>query len=109
MKKFVEILIMAYKIIISNEAFNDTNDAYIYYEKKKAGLGNRFLDELFSFYEKLQNHPTYYSFTSKEKTTRFIALKKFPYSIIYEVAENELYIFAIHHFKQDPDHFLKRS
>jgi mRNA-degrading endonuclease RelE of RelBE toxin-antitoxin system len=99
---------MEYKIIVSIGATEDTNEAYIFYEGQQKGLGDRFLDELAHFYEKLKHHPTYYSFVSDEKTIRALSLKVFPYKIIYEIEDNELYVFAIHHFRQNSDHFLKR-
>ena len=108
MKRFAETTIMAYKIIISTGTLNDTNEAYAFYEDQQIELGDRFLKELFLFYEKLKHHPTYYSFVSEEKTIRALALKVFPYKIIYEIAGDEVYVFAIHHFSQNPDHFLKR-
>ncbi len=99
---------MDYKIIISAEAESDTNKAYIYYQDQQPGLGDRFLDELIDFYKKLKKHPTYYSFISGAKTSRAIPLKVFPYSIIYEITGRELHVFAVHHFRQHPDHFIKR-
>jgi hypothetical protein len=108
MRKFAETTIMIYKIVISAGAFNDTNEAYVYYEDQQSGLGDRFLNELLFFYEKLKQHPTYYSFVSEEKTIRALSLKVFPYKIIYEIEDHEVYVFAIPHFSQNPDHFLKR-
>lgn len=99
---------MEYNVIISTAAVEDTREAYIFYEGEQKGLGERFLDELALFYKKLKHHPTYYSFISTEKTTRALALKIFPYKIIYEVNSNEVYIFAINHFRQNPDNFFKR-
>ncbi len=99
---------MDYNIIISIEAEADTNEAYIFYEDQQTGLGDRFLDKLSEFYKKLKRHPTYYSFVSERKTTRALSLKVFPYTIIYEVEANDVYVFAIHHSSQNPDHFLKR-
>lgn len=108
MIRFVEIIIMEYNIIISTRAVEDTSEAYAFYENQQIELGDRFLDELTHFYKKLKRHPTYYSFISEEKTIRALALKVFPYKIIFEISANEVYIFAIHHFSRNPDHFLKR-
>lgn len=108
MKRFAETTIMAYKIIISPGALNDTNEAYAFYEDQQIELGDRFLNELSLFYEKLKSHPTYYSFVSEEKIIRSLSLKIFPYKIIYEIEGDEVYVFAIHHFSQNPDHFLNR-
>lgn len=93
MAEFAEIIKMNYKIIISTEAEKDTNEAYCYYEKEKSGLGDRF---------------TYYSFVGEEKTIRALKLKVFPYKIIYEIAGEELYVFAVHHTSKHDDHFLNR-
>lgn len=108
MTEFAEIIKMNYKIIISTEAEKDTNEAYCYYEKEKSGLGDRFLVELDNFYKKLERHPAYYSFVSEEKTIRALKLKIFPYKIIYEIAGEELYVFAIHQTSRHDDHFLNR-
>ncbi len=108
MTRFAEITIMVYNIIVSTEAAKDISEAYTFYEDQQTGLGDRFLNELAHFFEKLKHHPTYYSFVSEAKTIRALALKKFPYKIIYEIDGDELYVFAIHHFSQNSDHFLKR-
>ncbi len=99
---------MDYNIIISIEAEKDTFEAYSFYEDQQPGLGDRFLEELTDFYKKLKQHPTYYSYVSEKETIRSLALKVFPYKIIYEIAGDELYVFAVHHFRQNPDKFLKR-
>ena len=99
---------MGYNIIISPGAEKDTNEAYTFYENHQTGLGERFLEELEIFYKKLNQHPAYYSFVSEDKIIRSLSLKIFPYQIIYEIAANELYVFAIHHFRQNPDQFIKR-
>jgi len=54
MRKSGEIIRVDYKITISVDAENDTNDAYIYYENIQNGLGERFLSELIVFYQKIK-------------------------------------------------------
>ena len=108
MKTSVEIIRMDYKIIISIEAEKDTNEAYCYYESRQPGLGDRFLNELSDFYKKLKEHPTYYSFTSQDKTTRSVALKTYPYRIIYEIENDELNVYAVYHFRKNPGELNKR-
>ncbi len=76
---------MEYEIIISTAAENDTEESYIFYEKKQPGLGERFLNELAENYNKLKLHPTHYSFVSAEKITRALSLKKFPFKIIFKL------------------------
>lgn len=108
MKKSGEIIRMDYKIIISVDAENDTNHAYIYYEDIQNGLGERFLSELVEFYQKIKDHPTYFSFVSKTQTIRSVALKIFPYKIVYEIDGDKIYVFAVYHFRKNPDELNKR-
>lgn|SRR6185312_60313 len=108
MRKFVEIIKMDYNIIISFEAEKDTNNAYCYYENQQTGLGERFLNELSFFYTKLKQHPQYYSFTSENKTTRSVALRIFPYKIIYEINDKQVFVYAVYHFRQNPEELSKR-
>ena len=96
------------KIIISNEAENDISNAYCDHNKEKSGLGGGFLTQLDLFYKKLKRRPTYYSFVDEEKNISALTLKVFPYKIIYEIAAEEVYAFAIHHFSRHDDHFNKR-
>lgn len=108
MRKLGEIIRMDYKIIISVDAENDTKDAYVYYEDIQNGLGEHFLSELVQFYEKIKSHPTYFSFVTENKTIRSVALKIFPYKIVYEIEGDKVYVFAVYHFHKNPDELNKR-
>ena len=96
---------MEYKIIISTAAENDTKESYIFYEKEQPGLGKRFLNELAENYNKLKLHPTHYSFVSAEKITCALSLKKFHFTIIFQIDRVEVYVFAIYHFRKRPSNF----
>ncbi|HEX5153873.1 MAG TPA: hypothetical protein VFW07_20645 [Parafilimonas sp.] len=48
---------MAHKIIISPFAHNDEYEAYTWYEKQRAGLGDELLKELEIAYSKISNNP----------------------------------------------------
>jgi hypothetical protein len=49
-----------YNLVIKPRAILMTKDAYDWYEKQKAGLGEDFLKELDSVYHKLEYHPEYF-------------------------------------------------
>jgi plasmid stabilization system protein ParE len=48
---------MAYEILISNDAVYDVQDAAHYYNMKKTGLGDRFIDHLESSINSIANNP----------------------------------------------------
>ena len=75
-------------------------NAYVWYEKQKKGLGEEFLEELDAYYLKLQSHPEY--FHKIKKNFRQVALKRFPYVIVYELIKSEVVVFAVFHTKRNP-------
>lgn len=75
-------------------------DAYDWYEKQKEGLGHEFLKELDEFFESLNRNPFTYSYY--EKPIRQGTLRRFPYTVIYEVFPAEVIIYSVFMKHQDP-------
>jgi hypothetical protein len=76
---------MNYVVSILPVAELEAAEAALYYEEQKANLGADFLDELDTAREHLSDHPQHYSYISTNKTLRSIALKRFPYQLIFEL------------------------
>lgn len=89
-----------YLLILKRRAIVMTKEAYDWYEEQKQGLGEEFLTELDSYYNKLQSHPEY--FGKIKKNFRQAALKRFPYVVVYEIIKNEVVVFAVFHTKRNP-------
>ena len=95
-----------YSLIIKPRAILMTKDDYDWYEIQKTGLGEEFLDELEGVYHKLESHPEYFS--KVKKNFRQIALKRFPFVIVYEIIKTEVVVFAVFHTSKNPKgKFLK--
>jgi plasmid stabilization system protein ParE len=94
-----------YNLVIKPRAILMTKDAYDWYEKQKAGLGEDFLKELDSVYHKLEYHPEY--FGKVKKNFRQAALKRFPFVIVYEIIKTEIVIFAVFHTSRNPIYKFK--
>jgi plasmid stabilization system protein ParE len=87
------------KIVFDVEIKINLREAYEWYERKKEGLGDSFLEALQKSLDAIAQNPNNYSYTDESK--RRIIIRKFPYKIIYQVFENEIYVSAIFHFKQN--------
>lgn len=81
---------MKYLIEIKEEAVFDIKEAYTYYEERRIGLGNRFLDTLEIYLERIQKYPEHYQI--KRKPYREAFIKHFPFLIIYEIEENKVIV-----------------
>ena len=81
---------MVYKIEIRPLATIEIIEAYDWYESQREGLGLEFLTELEIFQTTLQRNPDTYSYY--EKPVRQGVLKRFPYTVVYEVFDATIVI-----------------
>jgi plasmid stabilization system protein ParE len=91
---------MKYSLEIKEEAVLDIKEAYSYYEEQKIGLGNRFLETLESYLERVHKYPKHYQI--KRKPYREAFIKKFPYIIIYEIVEHKIIVYAVFNTWRNP-------
>lgn len=77
-----------------------TKKAYEWYEEQKQGLGESFLSELDNCYRKISSHPDHYG--KIKKNFRQVAVKRFPFVVVYEILKKEVVVFAVFHTKRNP-------
>jgi plasmid stabilization system protein ParE len=92
---------MAHNLEIKNEANLEIVEAYLYYEGKSFGLGEKFLSHLDDYFERITTNPEH--FPQKRKPYREAFIKRFPYIIIYEIIEQKVIIYSVFNTSQDPD------
>jgi len=97
---------MAYKLLLKPGAEEDIDHAYNWYEDQQTDLGEKFLQELVSFYKKLEQRPA--AFSKINKPYRQAALKQFPYVIVFEISKKEVVIYAVFHTSRNPKNKLRR-
>ena len=91
---------MKYELTIKEEAGLEIIESYLFYESKSIGLGERFLDNLDLYFDRIQNFPEHYQI--KRKPYREAFVKKFPFVIVFEILENEIVIYAVFHSSRNP-------
>ncbi|MBA0882835.1 type II toxin-antitoxin system RelE/ParE family toxin [Flavobacterium undicola] len=92
---------MKYTLEIKEEAVLDIKEAYLYYEERKIGLGDRFLDTLEIYLERVQQYPEHYQIRRKPYREAFI--KDFPYLIIYEIEGAKVIVYAVFNTWKNPN------
>lgn len=92
---------MAFRIRISNLAYNEIDEAIAFYESKSVGLGKNFLVYLKGYINVLKVTPELFAI-KKKPFFRELPLKKFPFVIIYEIIEYEVVIYSVFHTKRNP-------
>lgn len=89
---------MNYQLVFQTEAIIDIQEAYIWYEEQKDGLGDEFLEELEIGQHKISNHPQYYAGVNNR--FRRLKINRFPYIVVYEIEENCIIVIAVRHTKK---------
>ena len=87
------------KIRILDEAEQDLIDGFLFYEKQANGLGNYFLDSLFSDIDSLLLyagiHSVYFSYHR-------LLSRRFPFAIYYKIESDIASVIAVLDCRQDP-------
>ena len=82
------------------EARDDIDAAYIQYETRQMGLGDRFVDELRRVVGLIEGNPFLYSEVFDE--VRAAMLRRFPYVIYYRVQPGLFLVLAVRHGRDNP-------
>ena len=91
---------MNYSLTLRKEAELDINSAFNYYENQRFGLGHDFLLCVEESLSKIERYPSHYKIIYKE--FRRIAIRRFPYRILYLFQNNQVIVTAVFHVRKDP-------
>ena len=87
-------------------AYAELTEAVAYYDGKALGLGDRFLAEVKSATRTIEKYPEIAPIV--DLGVRAKLLVRFPYSLMYVVDENELFILAVAHQSRRPAYWADR-
>lgn len=97
---------MAVELRLAPEAQEDIEDAYAWYESRSLGLGESFLSRLDACIQTVLRRPEMASLV--HANYRRALVRRFPYSIFYEYAENRVTIYCVCHSSRDPKRWQRR-
>ena len=97
---------MASKYLIHSSAKQELTDAIDWYEKERKGRGARFFIAYLKTINAILVNP--FIFPKEFEEVRKAQVQKFPYTIFYELHENEVFIYAVFHHKRNPEAWIER-
>jgi len=99
------------KLRILPEAEAETQAVAQWYEDRRRGLSELFLAAIGDAIEAIERHPKRYprpvGVRTKRNVRRFL-LSEFPYSVVYEITEDEVMIVAVAHAHRRPGYWRRR-
>lgn len=85
----------------------DVEDAYLWYEAQRAGLGGEFLQVVAVAVEAVRLHPL--SAPLVHGGIRRQLLRRFPYGLFYRLVGGQVVVLACLHAKRSPRHWRPRA
>jgi toxin ParE1/3/4 len=93
-------------VVLRPAAAADVEAAYRWYERRRAGLGDRFLDAVASALRAIDASPGTHAVV--HRGTRRALVRRFPYAIFYRIAGGHVVIVACMHARRDPTRWRGR-
>ena len=89
---------MKYELVVKAEAIEDMTRAFFWYENKRTGLGEEFIEEVEGFFDRIAQSPRHFK---SHRYQRIAVMHRFPYKIVFEIESEAVIVYAIYHDKQD--------
>lgn len=97
-----------FEIEFATLAENDLIEICEWYEQKKKGLSNYFINQFENSLNTISNRPESFGFVFSNKQLRKFHLQKFPYKSYYFINKNTIQILTIIHTKRSNNFIKKR-
>ena len=85
----------------------ELDTAHAWYESKRAGLGDDFLDAVGRLVAEVAANPARFGFARRD--IREGLLNQFPYAVYYRELPDRLRVVAVHHTARDPAAWQSRN
>ncbi|HLN31008.1 MAG TPA: type II toxin-antitoxin system RelE/ParE family toxin [Gemmataceae bacterium] len=98
---------MTWPIVLRPEASLDVEEARDYFERKRADLGQEFLDQLKDVLDRISAMPQIYG--SVWRNLRAARLRRFTYVVYYRVHDDRVEVLAALHGRRDASAWRSRT
>jgi toxin ParE1/3/4 len=94
-------------VVLRADAQDEADEAAHWYERRQAGVGADFLDELQRVLDTIAAQPDRYPIAQDD--TREAPLGRFPYCVYYRERPGRVVVTAVFHTSRDPSNWQGRS
>jgi len=95
------------QLLVRPAAAADIEEAFLWYERKRPGLGEDFLGAVQTTLDEVTAHPARYPVIHRD-TSRKLVLR-FPYAVFYRTYGEAVVVVACMHMRRDPLQWKSRT
>ena len=85
---------------LTQEAEQDVDEAVAWYDQRSTVLGDEFLQHVNKGIQSIERYPEMYPRIYRRMRRALLGV--FPYQVIYEIAPEEIIVYAVYHCARDP-------
>lgn len=93
-------------LVIRPAAAADLDEAFLWYEAQRPGLGNEFLIAVEQVFHAVLENPCRYRVVYRD--TRRAHVRRFPYGVFYRPVGDDVVVVACFHGRRDPRRWVGR-
>ena len=97
---------MSYRLILQPEAEADLDEAYLWYEKQRRGLGRELIECVEAVFERICETPQLHAVVYRN--VRQTLVQRFPYVVCYVFEGDRVDVVAVFHGHRDPTAWKSR-
>jgi len=97
---------------LHQRALDEIREAASWYEARSNGLGTRFVATVREVLESLESNPNQFATLetlSPEFPIRRALVSDFPYLVIFELFDQEVFVYAVSHASRRPNYWRRRK
>jgi len=97
---------------LHQRASDEIREAAAWYEDRSDGLGMRFVAAVREVFEGLESSPQQFArleTIADETAIRRALVGEFPYLVVYELFDEEVFVYAVAHASQRPNYWRQRK
>lgn len=94
-------------VLVQPAAAADIEEAFLWYEGQRVGLGLEFRSELEATIDRVAANPQLYQVV--HRNTRRALLRRFPYGVLYRAYPEAIIVVAVMHGRRAPKRWQSRS
>ena len=95
------------RLVVRPAAAADIDDAFLWYERQRSGLGDEFLTALRAAVNVVSNDPERFPVINRD--TRRILLGRFPYGVFYRIYGDVVVVVGCMHVRRNPRRWKART
>ena len=94
-------------LVFHPDVQGEVDEAYRWYERQRAGLGDDFVAALEVVFDRLRSTPEVHAVIHKD--VRRALPSRFPYGVYYRIHADRVEVIAVQHSRRDPSHWQART